>query len=121
MERRRRFSGCCPAGSRDAKGSLLTKASDNGYYNEMLNVVKTFLGMAWKSNPFLQFVVVTGCLRIAKESIFTGANNFISNSISDVHYQDYFGFTEAEVARLLADAGFPGTFLKRGGAETIKR
>lgn len=86
----------------------LAKASDNGYYKEMLNVVKTFLGMAWKSNPFLQFAVVTGCLRIAKESIFTGANNFISNSISDVHYQDYFGFTEAEVAKLLADAGFSG-------------
>lgn len=83
----------------------LAKASDNGYYGEMLNVMKPFLGMAWKSNPSLQFAVVTGCLRIAKESIFTGANNFISNSISDMQYQDYFGFTEAEVERLLSDAG----------------
>lgn len=86
----------------------LAKASDNGYYAEMLNVIKTFLGMAWKSNPSLQFAVVTGCLRIAKESIFTGANNFISSSISDVQYQDYFGFTEPEVERLLSDAGFSG-------------
>lgn len=85
----------------------LAKASDNGYYREMLNVIKTFLGMAWKSNPSLQFAVVTGCLRIAKESIFTGANNFISNSISDVQYQDYFGFTEAEVGQLLSDAELP--------------
>lgn len=60
----------------------LAKASDNGYYNEMLNVIKKFLGMAWKSNPALKFAVVTRYLRIAKESIFTGANNFISNSIS---------------------------------------
>lgn len=83
----------------------LAKASDNGYYEEMLDVMRSFLGMAWKSNPALKFAVVTGCLRIAKESIFTGANNFISNSISDKHYQDYFGFTEAEVGRLLSDAG----------------
>ena len=85
----------------------LAKASDHGYYEEMLNVIKKFLGMVWKSNPFLKFAVVTVCLRIAKESIFTGANNFISNSISDKHYQKYFGFTEAEVECLLAEAGLP--------------
>ena len=85
----------------------LAKANDNGYYPKMLNVIKTFLGMVWKSNPALKFAVVTGCLRIAKESIFTGANNFISNSISDRRYQDYFGFSEDEVKRLLADAGLP--------------
>ncbi|MFR8169833.1 MAG: AAA family ATPase [Marvinbryantia sp.] len=79
----------------------LAKASDNGYYKEMLNVIKMFLGMAWKSNPDLKFAVVTGCLRIAKESIFTGANNFISNSISSKKYQDCFGFSEAEVTALL--------------------
>ena len=84
----------------------LAKASDHGYYKEMLDIVKTFLGMAWKSNPALKFAVVTGCLRIAKESIFTGANNFISNSISDDHYSSCFGFTEPEVCRMLADAGF---------------
>ncbi|MCD8105716.1 MAG: ATP-binding protein [Lachnospiraceae bacterium] len=82
----------------------LAKASDNGYYDEMLNVIRMLLGMSWKSNPNLKFAVVTGCLRVAKESIFTGANNFVSNSISDVRYQDCFGFTEEEVAQILADA-----------------
>ena len=82
----------------------LAKASDNGYYKEMLNIIKKFLGMVWKSNPSLKFAVVTGCLRIAKESIFTGANNFISNSISGESYQDYFGFTESEVESLLQTA-----------------
>lgn len=84
----------------------LAKASDHGYYEEMLDAVRSFLGMAWKTNPSLKFAVVTGCLRIAKESIFTGANNFISNSISDLHYSGYFGFTEQEVRKLLLDAGF---------------
>ncbi len=79
----------------------LAKASDNGYYKEMLNIIKMFLGMVWKSNPNLKFAVVTGCLRIAEESIFTGANNFISNSISNKKYQDCFGFSEAEVTTLL--------------------
>lgn len=83
----------------------LAKANDKGYYEQMLNVVKTLLGMAWKSNPSLKFAVVTGCLRIAKESIFTGANNFISNSISDVNYNHYFGFMETEVQQLLHDTG----------------
>lgn len=82
----------------------LAKASDNGYYDEMLEVIRSFLGMAWKSNPALKFAVVTGCLRIAKESIFTGANNFISNSISSQKYQDYFGFKETEVSVLLQAA-----------------
>ncbi len=82
----------------------LAKASDNGYYDEMLNVIRMLLGMSWKSNPNLKFAVVTGCLRVAKESIFTGANNFVSNSISDVKYQDCFGFTEAEVVQILEDA-----------------
>ena len=82
----------------------LAKASDNGYYKEMLNIIKMLLGMTWKSNPNLKFAVVTGCLRIAKESIFTGANNFISNSISGESYQDCFGFNEAEVKELLEAA-----------------
>ncbi|MCD8131884.1 MAG: ATP-binding protein [Lachnospiraceae bacterium] len=82
----------------------LAKASDNSYYDEMLNVIRALLGMSWKSNPNLKFAVVTGCLRVAKESIFTGANNFVSNSISDVRYQDCFGFTEEEVVQILADA-----------------
>ncbi|MCD7955910.1 MAG: ATP-binding protein [Lachnospiraceae bacterium] len=82
----------------------LAKASDNSYYDEMLNVIRVLLGMSWKSNPHLKFAVVTGCLRVAMESIFTGANNFISNSISDVSYQDCFGFTEKDVEQILADA-----------------
>ncbi len=82
----------------------LAMASDNGYYDEMLGVIRMLLGMSWKSNPDLKFAVVTGCLRVAKESIFTGANNFVSNSISDISYQDCFGFTEAEVVQLLKDA-----------------
>lgn len=79
----------------------LAKASDNGYYGDMLEVIRSLLGMVWKSNPNLKFAVVTGCLRIAKESIFTDANNFISNSMSNKKYQDYFGFSETEVTALL--------------------
>lgn len=85
----------------------LAKANDHGYYKDMLEIIRSFLGMTWKSNPNLKFAVITGCLRIAKESIFTGANNFISNSISGKKYQNYFGFTEAEVKALLEAAGLP--------------
>jgi len=90
----------------------LSKANDNDYYNEMLNVIKTLLGMVWKTNQNLKFAVVTGCLRIAKESIFTGANNFISNSISGKKYQDRFGFTEEEVSKLLNDADLQNVLLQ---------
>lgn len=83
----------------------LAKASDRGYYREMLDVIRVFLGMAWKSNPCMEFAVVTGCLRIAKESIFTGANNFVSNSVSNRRFSRYFGFTEEEVRELLEAAG----------------
>lgn len=86
----------------------LAKASDNGYYGEMLNLIRSFLGMAWKTNPYLKRAVVTGCLRIAKESIFTGANNFISSSVRTRAYERYFGFSEEEVKELLADAGLSG-------------
>lgn len=82
----------------------LAKASDNGYYEDMLEVIRSLLGMVWKSNPNLKFAVVTGCLRIAKESILTGANNFISNSISSKKYRECFGFSEAEVVTLLEAA-----------------
>lgn len=82
----------------------LAKASDNGYYENMLEVIRSLLSMVWKSNPNLKFAVVTGCLRIAKESIFTGANNFISNSISSKRYRNCFGFSEAEVIALLEAA-----------------
>ena len=83
----------------------LAKASDRGYYREMLDVIRVFLGMSWKSNPCMEFAVVTGCLRIAKESIFTGANNFVSNSVSNRRFSRYFGFTEEEVRELLEASG----------------
>lgn len=83
----------------------LSKADDNRYYDDMLNIIRRLLGMAWKTNPFLKFAVVTGCLHIAKESIFTGANNFILRSMSHKHYDRWFGFLEEEVARILSDAG----------------
>ena len=83
----------------------LAKASDRGYYREMLDVIRGFLGMSWKSNPCMEFAVVTGCLRIAKESIFTGANNFVSNSVSNRRFDRYFGFTEEEVRGLLEATG----------------
>lgn len=90
----------------------LAKASDHGYYYEMLNVIRSLLGMAWKTNFSLKFAVVTGCLRIAKESIFTGANNFISNSVSGERYKRYFGFLESEVQTLLNEASLSEHFLE---------
>lgn len=80
----------------------LTKASDKGYYEEMLYVIRGIL-QALKDNSFLHLAVVTGCLRIAKESIFTGTNNFITDTISDNRLDEFFGFTQEEVDRILAD------------------
>lgn len=80
----------------------LAKASDRGYYEEMLYVIRGILQVL-KDNPFLQFSVVTGCLRIAKESIFTGTNNFITDTISDNRLDEFFGFTREEVDRILID------------------
>ena len=84
----------------------LAKAKEHGHYNEMLNCIRGLLGKSLKTNHFLKFAVITGCLRIAKESIFTGTNNFISNSITGDRYNRCFGFTESEVLRLLSDTGF---------------
>lgn len=86
----------------------LAKANEYGYYPKMLNLVRSMMGTSFKTNRFLQFAVVTGCLRIAKESIFTGVNNFKSNSIAGTHYLNYFGFTEEEVERMLGDTGLSG-------------
>lgn len=80
----------------------LAKASDKGYYEEMLYVIRGIL-QALKDNSFLHLAVVTGCLRIAKESIFTGTNNFITDTISDNRQDEFFGFTQEEVDRILAD------------------
>ena len=79
-------------------------ASKNGYYSRMLDVIKGIMGTALKDNEFLQFAVITGCLRIAKESIFTGTNNFASYSVLDEDFSDYFGFSGDEVDAILEAA-----------------
>ena len=82
----------------------LAKASSHGYYTEMLSLIKTLLSTALKDNPNLCFSVITGCLKIAKESIFTGTNNFVSDTISHSRLNEYFGFTENDVNTLLKKA-----------------
>lgn len=79
----------------------LDKAYQNGYYEQMVNMIRGLLGKAMKSNDFLYTAVLTGCLRIAKESIFTGLNNFKVNAISDTPFSQYFGFTDSEVKKML--------------------
>ena len=81
----------------------VAKANAHGYYNEMLDVMKGLL-QALKDNQALCFAVVTGCLKIAKESIFTGTNNFVSDTITDSRLNEYFGFVQSEVDQILADA-----------------
>ena len=81
----------------------IAKASAKGYYAEMLDVVKGLM-QALKDNDALRFAVVTGCLRIAKESIFTGTNNVVSDTISSSHLNEYFGFTQEDVNQILEDA-----------------
>lgn len=80
----------------------LDKAFQNGYYQEMVALIRGMLGQALKTNEFLQFAVLTGCLRVSKESIFTGLNNFKVLSITDNRFDEQFGFTDAEVKQLLA-------------------
>lgn len=80
----------------------LAKASSNGYYKEMLEIIRAIMITALKDNPSLCFAVITGCLRISKESIFTGTNNFVSDTITDSHLDEYFGFTQKDVDQLLA-------------------
>ena len=79
----------------------LDKAFQAGYYDEMVSLIRNLLGNALKTNDSLYFAVLTGCLRISKESIFTGLNNLKVHTISDVRYDEYFGFTNAEVDELL--------------------
>lgn len=83
----------------------IAKASSNGYYKEMLEVMKAMLSTALKDNAALKFAVMTGCLKIAKESIFTGTNNFVSDTISSKRYNEYYGFTQSDVDQMLSDAG----------------
>ena len=87
----------------------LAKASEkntaqNRYYIQMLDVIKGMLSIALKTNEYLKFAVITGCLRIAKESIFTGTNNFMAYSVLDEDFSQYFGFTQSEVSTLLEKA-----------------
>ena len=81
----------------------LDKAFQHGYYNEMVSLIRGLFGQVLKTNEFLQFAVLTGCLRVSKESIFTGLNNFKILSITDARFDEQFGFTETEVGRLLKD------------------
>ena len=88
----------------------LDKAFQNGYYNEMVSLIRGLFGQALKTNEFLQFAVLTGCLRISKESIFTGLNNFKVMSITDSRFDEQFGFTDIEVKKLLSDYGMDSHF-----------
>ena len=81
----------------------LDKAFQHGYYEEMVSLIRGLFGQVLKTNEFLLFAVLTGCLRVSKESIFTGLNNFDVNSIVDVEHDEHFGFTEAEVQELMED------------------
>lgn len=84
----------------------LEKAYQSGYYDAMTELIRGLFGQALKTNDSLYFAVLTGCLRISKESIFTGLNNFNVYTIKDVQYNEYFGFTDTEVRKMLEYYGF---------------
>ncbi len=81
----------------------LAKAKEYGYYEKMLDVIRGMMSTALKTNSYLNFAVITGCLRIAKESIFTGTNHFLNSSIDGESYMNSFGFTKEEVEKLLQE------------------
>ena len=83
----------------------LDKAYYHGYYPQMIDLIRAMFQAALKTNDSLFFAVLTGCLRVSKESIFTGLNNLIVHSISDMSFDEYFGFTDEEVKKMLADYG----------------
>ena len=83
----------------------LDKAYAHGYYEQMIDLIRAMFGAALKTNDSLFFAVLTGCLRVSKESIFTGLNNLMVHSISDTSFDEYFGFTDVEVGKMLADYG----------------
>ena len=85
----------------------LDKAFQAGYYEEMVDLIRNLLGNVLKTNDSLFFAVLTGCLRISKESIFTGLNNLKVHTISDVRYDEFFGFTDEDVEELLEYYGLP--------------
>jgi len=84
----------------------LDKAYQAGYYDSMASLVRILFGSALKTNDSLHFAVLTGCLRVSKENIFTGLNNFNVYTVKDVRYREFFGFTDAEVMALLEYYGF---------------
>ena len=84
----------------------LDKAYQSGYYDAMVELIRVLFGNAFKTNSSLYLAVLTGCLRISKESIFTGLNNFNVYTVKDVQYKEYFGFTDNEVKALLKYYGF---------------
>lgn len=88
----------------------LDKAYQDGFYSEMVRLVRSIFSQAFKTNPNLYFAVITGCLRIAKESIFTGLNNFKVRTISDMEFAEYFGFTDCEVRDMLSYYGIEKSF-----------
>ena len=83
----------------------LAKANSNGYYREMLDLIRGFMSSSLKTNEYLEFAVVTGCMRIPKESIFTGVNNFASYSVMNAKFAEYPGFTHSEVEKMLDSFG----------------
>ena len=88
----------------------LAKAYENGYYDEMILLIRNLFGNVLKTNDSLAFAVLTGCLRIAKESIFTGLNNFKVYSITDDEFDETFGFTNKEVMEMLQYYGLSDRF-----------
>lgn len=84
----------------------VAKASSNGYYDAMLEIMRPMLSTVLKDNPSLRLAVITGCLKIAKESIFTGTNNLVSDTIQSTHLNEYLGFTQADVDQILSDFHF---------------
>lgn len=84
----------------------LDYAYRSGYYDDMVGLIRTLFGAAFKTKDSLEFAVLTGCLRISKESIFTGLNNFNVYTVKDVQYNEYFGFLDREVQNLLKYYGF---------------
>ena len=88
----------------------LHKAYRAGYYDSMVELIRVLFGNAFKTNDSLKFAVLTGCLRISRESIFTGLNNFKVYTVKDVRYKEYFGFTDAEVRQMLEYYGLEGQY-----------
>lgn len=91
----------------------LSKANDYGYYQEMLSVIRTMFSKALKTNPYLKCAVLTGCLRVSKESIFTGVNNFAVDTVLDNRYRECFGFEDDDVRGLLRQCNLSDHYTQR--------